>query len=263
MSFKLFKLQIVNYTSPAARFTYRYKSNLNLQNKHKKLSTYIKTQANKNAWGRTIFRTKSSASSRKKKINVNYNYRWRKIAILGTFQFLPYTNKILSLIFFSNGMVNYVVTTEFQKIFSYIMWSTKKKLKRLKIRVLCLMIGKFKKLSYISLIEVFPNKGAQYCRSAGTGSRIIKFDHKIHTVLLQLPSKVKKIISYYCLAFLGKIALKTSIKCTSNKAGYWRNFGFKPIVRGVAMNPVDHPHGGRTKSIKHPLTPWGKTTKFK
>jgi ribosomal protein L2 len=82
------------------------------------------------------------------------------------------------------------------------------------------MIGKFKRLSYISLIEFYPGKGAQYCRSAGTASRIIKFDHGPHTVLLQLPSKVKKIISYYCLAFLGKIALKSSSLCSSNKAGY-------------------------------------------
>jgi ribosomal protein L2 len=82
------------------------------------------------------------------------------------------------------------------------------------------MIGRFKRLSYISLIEFKPGKGAQYCRSAGTSSRIIKYDHRLHTVLLQLPSKVKKVISYYCLAFLGKVALKTSSLCTSNKAGY-------------------------------------------
>lgn len=82
------------------------------------------------------------------------------------------------------------------------------------------MIGRFKRLSYISLIEFHPGKGAQYCRSAGTSSRIIKFDHTAHTVLLQLPSKIKKVISYYCLAFLGRIALKTSKLCTSNKAGY-------------------------------------------
>jgi large subunit ribosomal protein L2 len=49
----------------------------------------------------------------------------------------------------------------------------------------------------------------------------------------------------------------------NTKSGYWRSFGCKPIVRGVAMNPVDHPHGGRTSTIKYPRTPWGKTTKFK
>lgn len=259
----MFKLKIVPYTSPAARFTYRYFTYWNLQNKHKKLSSYVTWKAGRAATGKIIFRTRASSIIRRKFINVNYNYRWRKIAILGTFQFIPFKNKILSLIFFSNGMVNYVITTEFQKLFSYVMWSTKKKLKRYKIKLLCLMIGQFKRLSYISLIEFLPGRGSQYCRSAGTGSRIIKFDHKIHTVLLQLPSKVKKIISYYSIAFLGKVALKTSSHCTSNRAGYWRNFGFKPIVRGVAMNPVDHPHGGRTKSVRYPRTPWGKTTKFK
>jgi large subunit ribosomal protein L2 len=62
---------------------------------------------------------------------------------------------------------------------------------------------------------------------------------------------------------LGSLALHDNKNFLNGKAGYWRNFGVKPLVRGVAMNPVDHPHGGRTKSIKYPRTPWGKTTKFK
>jgi ribosomal protein L2 len=82
------------------------------------------------------------------------------------------------------------------------------------------MLGQFKKLSYVSLIETTPGKGAQYSRSGGTSSRIIKFDSNLHTTLIQLSSKVKKIVSFYSLAFLGKIALKTSSRCTSNKAGY-------------------------------------------
>jgi large subunit ribosomal protein L2 len=49
----------------------------------------------------------------------------------------------------------------------------------------------------------------------------------------------------------------------NTKAGYWRSFGVKSIVRGVAMNAVDHPHGGRTKSVKTPQTPWGFVTKKK
>jgi large subunit ribosomal protein L2 len=57
--------------------------------------------------------------------------------------------------------------------------------------------------------------------------------------------------------------LKNKRLVTNTKSGYWRSFGLKPHVRGVARNPVDHPHGGRAKSIKYPRTPWGKTTKFK
>jgi large subunit ribosomal protein L2 len=67
----------------------------------------------------------------------------------------------------------------------------------------------------------------------------------------------------YALASLGAVALKNKRLVTNTKSGYWRNFGLKPHVRGVARNPVDHPHGGRAKSIKYPRTPWGKTTKFK
>jgi large subunit ribosomal protein L2 len=52
-------------------------------------------------------------------------------------------------------------------------------------------------------------------------------------------------------------------RCANTKSGYWRSFGLKSIVRGVAMNPVDHPHGGRTKAIRYQRTPWGKTTKYK
>jgi large subunit ribosomal protein L2 len=62
---------------------------------------------------------------------------------------------------------------------------------------------------------------------------------------------------------LGRISISENKNFLNGKAGYWRSFGFKSLVRGVAMNPVDHPHGGRTKSVKYQRTPWGKTTKFK
>jgi large subunit ribosomal protein L2 len=62
---------------------------------------------------------------------------------------------------------------------------------------------------------------------------------------------------------LNKISLSEHSNMSNGKAGYWRSFGSKSLVRGVAMNPVDHPNGGRTKSIKYPRTPWGKTTKYK
>ena len=103
----------------------------------------------------------------------------------------------------------------------------------------------------------------QYIRSTGTKGKLIKIDKESHTVLVQLPSKIKKIFSYYSFASLSPISLAENKKYANTKSGYWRAFGVKPTVRGVAMNAVDHPHGGRTKTIKHPLTPWGKTTKFK
>ena len=84
-----------------------------------------------------------------------------------------------------------------------------------------------------------------------------------HTGVVKLPSGIKKIFSIYTLVTLGPVGLGLKKKLTNTKAGFWKGFGVKSIVRGVARNPIDHPHGGRTKSIKYPRTPWGKTTKFK
>jgi len=120
-----------------------------------------------------------------------------------------------------------------------------------------------KKLIFISFIEIYPLKNAQYCLSSGTRSKVLSLDKKTRIVLIQLPSKVKKIISFYSCVFIGRIALEEKKKYKNTKSGYWRSFGKKSIVRGVAMNAVDHPHGGRTKSIRYPQTPWGKTTKYK
>ena len=125
------------------------------------------------------------------------------------------------------------------------------------------MLFQIKKLSFISCLELLPGSGAQYTRSSGTRSKIIKFDLDTYSVLVKLSSGVKKIFSYYSFVMLGRLAVENHFNCLNGKAGYWRSFGNKPLVRGVAMNPVDHPHGGRTKAVKYPRTPWGKTTKFK
>lgn len=125
------------------------------------------------------------------------------------------------------------------------------------------MLFQIKKLAFVSVLELLPGFGAQYTRSSGTKSRIIKFDPISHSVLIKLSSGVKKIFSYYSFVMFGQLSLQENSNFLNGKAGYWKNFGIKSLVRGVAMNPVDHPHGGRTKSVKYPRTPWGKTTKFK
>lgn len=84
-----------------------------------------------------------------------------------------------------------------------------------------------------------------------------------HVAVVKLPSGVRKFFSMYSIMTDGRCALRLKRKFSNTKSGYWRSYGQKPHVRGVARNPVDHPHGGRTKSIKYPRTPWGKTTKFK
>ena len=115
----------------------------------------------------------------------------------------------------------------------------------------------------VSFIELLPYQGVQYIRSTGVFGIILKMDLRIHTALVKLPSGVRKVFSTYSLGSLGSVALPINRDYKNNIAGFRKNKGYKPTVRGVAMNPIDHPHGGRAKAIKYQRTPWGKTTKFK
>ena len=76
-------------------------------------------------------------------------------------------------------------------------------------------------------------------------------DTRTSTGLVKLPSKVKKVFSIFSIASLGAVALSENKKFKNNSAGYQSRFGHKCLSRGVAKNPVDHPHGGRAKAIRY------------
>lgn len=258
-----YKLKKANYRSAATRNVYFFFNTLNMHTKIKPLSLGSKWFAGRNKSGRVVIRTRTSLLVKTKNIKTNFNLRYFKLGFIGSFSFVPFKNKLLSLIYYSNGSFTYYLSTEHHKLFSFIHYNFFKKLKKLKIKNTFFMLFQIKKLSFVSVLELLPGLGAQYTRSPGTKSRIIKFDISTHSVLIKLSSGVKKIFSYYSFVMLGRLSLEENSYCLNGKAGYWRSFGVKSLVRGVAMNPVDHPHGGRTKAIKYPRTPWGKTTKFK
>nr|APW82423.1 rpl2 [Laurentiella strenua] len=234
-----------------------------INKKYKKLSLLVKNKAGRSDTGRIIFRTNSSLRVKIKKIKINYSLRYLRLGTVASFSLIPFKNKLVSLILFNNGAACYYLTTENHILFSFMYSTTLKKLRKIKIKSLYFMLCYIKKLSFVSVLELTPGRGAQYVRSPGVKSRIINFDKIQHSCLLQLPSGTKKIFSYYSYAVLSSISMAPHKKFFNGKAGYWKIYGKKPLVRGVAMNPVDHPHGGRGKSIKYPRTPWGKTTKFK
>ena len=110
-------------------------------------------------------------------------------------------------------------------------------------------------------LELKPALGGKYARSAGTYCTVIKEDEdkKLHTI--KLPTGNTVIVSSYCLVTLGKASNPLHYKNCPGKAGFNYKKGIRPTVRGVAMNPVDHPHGGRTKTSSPEVTPWGKIAK--
>lgn len=263
MFLKIFSLRKIKPTSAANRNSYKFYNILNYKYKFKTLTFSKKWNSGRNDSGKIIFKTRSSLLKKITNYKINYSLRYLKLGTILSFNFIPFKNKVLSLIFFSNGAISYYLTSEFFKLFSYTFYNKYKKFNKFKIKKTNLMLFQIKKLTFISHLELLPGLGAQYCLSSGTKSKIIKFDESDHSVLVQLPSGLKKIFSYYSFVLLGRISINLHFKCYNTKSGYWRSFGRKSVVRGVAMNAVDHPNGGRTKSLKYPRTPWGKTTKFK
>jgi large subunit ribosomal protein L2 len=113
-------------------------------------------------------------------------------------------------------------------------------------------------------IEMKIGKGGQIARSAGSYAQIVGRDQGY--VAVRLGSGEQRLINGQCFATVGSVSNPDHSNQSFGKAGRMRWMGFRPHNRGVAMNPVDHPHGGgegRTSGGRHPVTPWGKPTKGK
>ncbi len=111
-------------------------------------------------------------------------------------------------------------------------------------------------------IEIRPGKGGQLVRGAGTAAQLVAKEGKYAHV--KLPSGEVRLILQQCYATIGQVGNVDHENVSIGKAGRMRWLGIRPTVRGTAMNPVDHPHGGgegRSKGGNHPMTPWGIPTK--
>jgi len=110
-------------------------------------------------------------------------------------------------------------------------------------------------------IEIKIGKGGQLARSAGTYAQIVGRDAEY--VILRLNSSEQRLVHGRCMATIGAVSNPDHMNISIGKAGRKRWMGRMPHNRGITMNPVDHPHGGRTKGGGHPTTPWGFPTKGK
>ncbi|PKU60448.1 60S ribosomal protein L2, mitochondrial [Dendrobium catenatum] len=126
----------------------------------------------------------------------------------------------------------------------------------------CIPLADIRMGTLVHDIEYHPGKGAMLARAAGTSAKIMK--EPASQCLVRLPSGVEKLIDSRCRATIGIVSNPHHGARKLRKAGQSRWLGRRPIVRGVAMNPVDHPHGGgegRTKGGRPSVSPWGKPTK--
>lgn len=189
--------------------------------------------------------------------------KWtKKIALCLNLTKDRHRTTLLALIKYSDGTYSYVLAPAKLKPGSFVFTTTVHPNFFLKYKVGCNIILRF--VTYSTLffnVEMIVGDGSKYSRSAGTFCNMISQDFDRDLARIKLPTGLVKVISIYCMVTLGRSSNINHKNERFGKAGFNRNIGYRPLVRGVAMNPVDHPHGGRTKTNSPEVTPWNKIAK--
>ena len=230
---------------------------------YKKLLYKKKNLSGKSSLGYYVSYTKGSKKKNLYPILILYVPYVNLIACILNFFFFSIIKKSVSLIIFSNGAWAFMLVNSFFKLFNFFLtinffWFSSKLGNFYLYTILYLP-----RLAKICQVEHKINIASKYIISRGSQGLLIEKNLRFLYALVELPSKKNIYISIFCFALLGCILPIEKNLFNRVSAGYYINHGLKPSVRGIAMNAVDHPHGGRTKSIRYPRTPWGKTTKFK
>lgn len=194
-----------------------------------------------------------------KRLYRKIDFKRKKIGIAAKVQKIDYDpnrNARIALLYYKDGTKEYILYPLGLKIGDWVISHNKASINvgnTLSVRDIPLGIQ-------IHNIELTPGKGGQLVRTAGSAAQIIAKQKKF--VTLQLPSNEIRLISKNCWATIGQIGNTNYINHRFKKAGRKRWLGRRPSVRGVAMNAVDHPHGGGEGRApigrSHPMTPWGK-----
>ena len=258
-------MYLLNYTpiTNGSRFKKRITSYGSLKKKFYPLTTHLKKNSGRNIKGFITVRGRG-CKLKKNFINLDCRRTWSNdFAVCVDFVKTSNRSSLLALIKYSNGTFSYILASGALKLGSYT-FTTINPVKFMKIRKFscCNILLKFVKYSYtIFNVEPFLNIGGKYAKSAGVFCKIINIDLLNKFIKIKLPSGKYKFVSIFCFASLGRVSNMWHYKEHFSNAGYYRNIGFRPKTRGVAKNPVDHPHGGRTKTNSPTLTPWGKIAK--
>ncbi|MEX2204688.1 MAG: 50S ribosomal protein L2 [Myxococcota bacterium] len=184
--------------------------------------------------------------------------KWDIPAKVASIEYDPNRSARIALLHYADGEKRYVVAPQGMNVGDRVMTSERAEIKpgnTLPLRAI--PTG-----SLVHNIELKPGKGGQLVRSAGMGAQLMACD--ANYAQLKLPSGETRMVLATCLATIGQVGNAEHENVAVGKAGRSRWLGIRPNVRGVAMNPVDHPHGGgegRTSGGRHPVSPWGQPTK--
>jgi large subunit ribosomal protein L2 len=224
----------------------------------KSLTVTLKKTGGRNSFGRITARHIGGGHKRKFRI-IDFLRNKRDIpATVTTVEYDPNRSARIALLTYVDGEKKYIIAPDGIKVGDKLLASEEADIRpgnALPLRAIPLG-------TIIHNVELKVGKGAQLARSAGTYAQLMAKDGKYTQV--KLPSGEVRMVLQECYATIGQVGNLDHENVSLGKAGRSRWLGNRPKVRGVAMNPVDHPHGGgegRTSGGRHPVTPWGIPTK--
>lgn len=224
----------------------------------KTLTEGLKSKGGRNNHGRITMRRRGGGVKRTYR---KIDFKRRKFDVEAKVERLEYDpnrTAFIALIKYLDGELSYIVAPQRLKAGDKVIASAKADIKPGNAMYLKnIPVG-----TIVHNLEMKPGKGAQLARAAGAYAQLVGRDGGMAQIRLQ--SGEVRLISGECMATIGAVSNADNMNQNMGKAGRMRHKGKRPSVRGVVMNPVDHPHGGgegRTSGGRHPVTPWGKPTK--
>src|SRR6185369_3075974 len=224
----------------------------------KSLLIKLKKTGGRNSLGRVTARHQGGGHKQTYRI---IDFRREKVSIpakVASIEYDPYRSARIALLHYVDGEKRYILAPLDLKVGDTVLSGPEADIKPGNALPLkAIPLG-----TIIHNVELKIGKGAQLARSAGTFAQLMAKEGRYSQV--KLPSGEVRMVMQDCYATIGQVGNLDHEKVSIGKAGRSRWLGKRPKVRGVAMNPVDHPHGGgegRTSGGRHPVTPWGIPTK--
>ena len=226
----------------------------------KKLTSALRRKGGRNVYGRITVRHRGGGHKRRYRV---IDFKRTKFAVparVATIEYDPNRSARIALLHYVDGAKTYILAPKGLRVGDEIVSSRSADIKpgnSLPLRNI--PVG-----TEVHAIELKIGGGAKMCRAAGSWAQLLAKEGDWAT--MRLPSGEMRLVHLNCRCTIGRVGNEEHGNIKLGKAGRSRWLGRRPKVRGVAMNPVDHPHGGgegRTSGGRHPVSPWGVPTKGK
>ncbi|MBW8811870.1 MAG: 50S ribosomal protein L2 [Caulobacterales bacterium] len=252
-------LKQFNPTSPGRReLVLVDKSELHKGRPEKSLVEGLSKSGGRGGGGRIAVRFRGGGAKRLYRLVDFKRRKWDVPATVERLEYDPNRSAFIALVKYADGELSYILAPQRLKVGDTVVASERADVKPGNAMPLRGMpIG-----TIIHNVELKPAKGGQMARSAGTYAQLVGRDAGYAQI--RLGSGELRMVMDSCMATVGAVSNPDHMNESMGKAGRNRHKGWRPHVRGVAMNPIDHPHGGgegKTSGGRHPVTPWGKPTK--